>query len=261
MSEPAPHLPAGFVRFRVGTTEVVVNRRVADAFREALAAGTLYEYASRHPQARALRGRGVVYAAPLPGDVEHAVIRHNHHGGMFAALTRDVFRPPTRAPRELQTSERLRRAGVPSPEILGYALYAAGPLLRRVDVVTCEVRNAFDLSAAITSDDAELRSSALAATGRLVGRLSAAGARHRDLNVKNVLLTEDRDGSLRALVLDVDRVVFPDDRTNVLSQNLARLFRSARKWRDDHGAHATEAELRELARAARAQPASARTRA
>lgn len=258
---PAPYLPAGFVQFRIGSTEVVANRRVADAFRTALEAGTLYRYAERHPEAHALTGRGVVYAVPLPGDVERVVVRHNHHGGMFAAVTRDVFRPPTRAPRELRTSERLRRAGVPTPEMLGYALYAAGPLLRRVDVVTCEVPNAFDLSDAILSDDAELRVAALQAAGRLVARLSDAGARHRDLNVKNILLTEDRDTTCRALVLDVDRVSFPDDPQTVLAQNLARLFRSARKWRNDHGALVTEAELRELARAAHAHPATARTRA
>ncbi len=258
MSEP--HLPTGFVRFRVGTTDVVAHRHAADGFRAALAAGTLYKYAEQHPEARPLRGRGVVYAVPLPGDAESVVVRHNHHGGMFAAITRDVFPPPTRAPHELLTSERLRRRGVPTPAMLGYALYPAGPLLRRVDVVTREVRNAFDLSAAITSPDAELRTAALHATGRLVRRLSEAGARHRDLNVKNVLLAEDGDGALRALVLDVDRVAFPEDRTNILTLNLARLFRSARKWRDEHGAKVTESELRELARAARAQPASARTR-
>ena len=68
-------------------------------------------------------------------------------------------------------------------------------------------------------------------------------SRHHERNVKNVLLTRASHG-LEAWVLDVDRVVFgPADSPTVRSGNLARLRRSARKWRDRHGATFDDAEL------------------
>src|SRR5690348_12686836 len=97
--------PDGFVKFAVSRAEVVCATHVADAFRQALTAGTLYKYAEAHPRVRSLAGRGVVYAVPLPGDVEDVVIRHNRHGGLLAPITGDLFRAPTFAPHELMISE------------------------------------------------------------------------------------------------------------------------------------------------------------
>ena len=241
-----PALPAGFVQFTVGQAEVVCAGHVAGAVRQALSEGTLYQFAERHPEAQALTGRGVVYAVALPGGVEHAVIRHNHHGGHFAALTRDLFRPPTRAPRELRLSERLQRAGVPTPAMLGYVLYPAMLGLKRVDVMTRLVPDSQDLSHVLMSTDAGVRAHAWHATALLTAALSHAGARHHDFNVKNVLLCGND-----ALVLDVDRVTFGGAGAEVLEANLARLFRSARKWRDRYGARVADAELDDVAASAR----------
>ena len=80
MHAPVAMLPAGFVRFSAGGSDVVCARHVADAVREAMNAGTLYRYGEQHPQARSLAGRGIAYAVPLPNDVERVVIRHNRHG-------------------------------------------------------------------------------------------------------------------------------------------------------------------------------------
>ena len=236
--------PAGFVKFTAGRAEVVCAPHVADAFRLALAAGTLYEYAEKHPRARSIAGRGVVYAVPLPGDVEDAVIRHNRHGGLLAPITGDVFRTPTFAPRELEISERLHDDGVPTPRMLGYVRYDVVPGFQRADVATREVKNSFDLSAALMSDDAAHRSRAIAAAADLVVTLGVIGARHADLNVKNILLREEA-GTLRAMVLDVDRVVFGEPEI-VYDLNLERLLRSARKWQTVHGARVTKGELDEL---------------
>jgi hypothetical protein len=41
---------------------------------------------------------------------------------MFGPVIGELFRYPTRAPHELETSERLRRAGVATPTMLGYAI-------------------------------------------------------------------------------------------------------------------------------------------
>lgn len=251
--------PSGFVRFVIDSSEVVCAKHIAEAVLEALRAGTLYRYAESHPQARPLAGRGVAYAAPLPGDIEHVVVRHNRHGGMLARFTRDLFRPPTLAPLELRISERLRRVGVPTPVMLGYVVYAAPAGFRRADVMTREVRQSRDLSVAIMSDDRSNRERALAATAALVAAMSDAKAQHHDLNVKNVLLHDASDGTVEALVLDVDRVTFVDDSESAREGNLARLLRSARKWQSVHGAPVTAEELEALAAAARERPPLAST--
>lgn len=239
-------LPAEFTRFSAGRSEVVCARPLADALGEIVARGTLYDYAARHPAARALVGRGTVYAVPLGG--EQAIVRHNRHGGLLAPLTGDLFLAPTNAPRELELSRQLDAHEVPTPVMLGYVLYPAPLGFCRVDVVTREVSRSFDLSTALMSDNAAHRMTAIAAAADLVLSLSAVGAHHADLNVKNVLLhpSAKSDGALDALVLDLDRVTF-DEPEIVLELNLARLLRSARKWQRKHGARVTQAELDELA--------------
>ena len=246
MTDPGP-LPAGFVRFSVGRTEVVCADYVADATRRALASGTLYAFAATHPSARALAGRGTAYAVTLPADVERVVVRHNRHGGKLATITGDLFRAPTRAPYELATSERLRRSGVATPTMLGYAIYPSSlPGLRRVDVMSREVTDSFDLSAVFMDSDAGHRIEAWHATRRLVDSLSEIGARHHDLNVKNVLLRHGMHDGLEALVLDVDRVEFRPPGENVARDNVERLLRSARKWQTMRRAPITDAEIAEL---------------
>ena len=247
MGDAGAPLPADFTRFTAGRAEVVCATHLALMFREIVPRITIYEYAAHHPQGRALAGRGTAYAVPLPTDVDHIVVRHNRHGGLLAPLTRDLFRPPTRAPLELRLSHKLIEHGVPTPVMLAYVVYPAPFGFCRVDVVTREVPNSFDLAVAFTSDDEALRAQAIAATTDLVVALSAVGAHHADLNIKNVLLHSPRgDGTLEAMVLDLDRIRF-DEPEIVFDWNLERLLRSARKWREERGARVTQAELDELA--------------
>ncbi len=244
-------LPAGFVSFSVGRSEVVCANHIADSLREVLRATTLHEYAALHPTARTLVGRGIVYAVPLPGGVEQVVVRHNRHGGLFASFTGDLFLPPTRAPRELRISQRLLASGVHTPQILAYVSYLTVIGLRRVDVVSREVTDSSDLSYALMTGDPAARKRALSATADLINALSAASARHHDLNVKNVLLREHGGAASDALVLDVDRVSFVSNAAAARQGNLSRLLRSATKWQAERGAQVTSAELAAFAAAVR----------
>lgn len=212
-----------------------------------LAEGTLYEVASRDLGARTLAGRGAAYAIALPVSGIHAVVRHNRHGGLLAPLTRDLFLPPTRAPHELLVSLRLAELGVHTPAVLIYGVQTVGMLFRRADLVTREIPHGRDLASYMMPDVAEdARAAAWRATRALVRALNTAGARHHDLNVKNVLLAPGPVG-LVAWVLDVDRVVFgPANAASVRVGNAARLLRSARKWRDERGAVLDERELAAL---------------
>lgn len=244
-------VPEGYAQAALRGAVVVARRDQLDAVRAALAEGTLYEYAARHERARPLAGRGVAYAVPLPGG-ERVVVRHNRHGGLLAPLTGDRFLPPTRAPRELAIALRLTTCGVPTPEIVAYAVYEAGPLLRRSDVASREVPDSSDLAAVLTGGTARERGAALEATTSLIARLCLCGARHHDLNVKNVLLASGAGAGLTAYVLDVDRVELgrPGD-SRVTEGNLERFMRSARKWRALHGARVDEADLARVAASVR----------
>lgn len=243
-------IPAGFVQFAIGRARVVCTHDVAESIREMLQTGSVFKFAEAHPHARALMGRGAVYAVPLRGNGDRVVVRHNHHGGLLAPLTRDLFRAPTRAPHELHISEELRARGVATPPMLGYVVYDAWLGFKRADVITREIPNSADLSHALMSGNVSRRVAAISAAARLVRTLSAAGAHHADLNVKNILLHSESSGVAEALVLDVDRVTF-NAPSAALELNLARLLRSARKWQRIHGAVVTDGELADLSNLAR----------
>jgi hypothetical protein len=241
--------PSGFVRVAAGRCVAVARAEHEPDARAMLADGTLYEAAARDLAARRLDGRGVAYAIALPVSGTRAVVRHNRHGGLLAPLTRDLFLAPTRAPRELLTSLRLAELGVRTPPVLMYGIQAVGVALRRADVVTKEIVEGRDLASYMMPgvDEAD-RAAAWLATRALVRALNAAGARHHDLNVKNVLLAPASDGQgLEAWVLDVDRVAFGQgNAASVRVGNAARLLRSARKWRDERGGVLDERELAAL---------------
>jgi hypothetical protein len=226
-------VPEGYVTLRRGIANAVVR---ADALLEvdrALASGTLHDFA-RDIADRELRGRAAAYVCRLRDDLR-VVVRHNTHGGAFARLTGDRFLAPTRAPMELAASLRLIAAGVPTPPIVAIVRYRAGGPLERSDVATEEIIDAADLAHVMTQQP-ERHAAAARATADLLRALAHAGARHADLNIKNVLLQPAATG-LRAFVLDVDRVTFHElDSADVRDRNWARLLRSARKWRTLHGA-------------------------
>ena len=233
---------AGYDRIRVGRAEAVAVRAAVPLLRDALARGTLYEAARRHPGSRELQGRQPAYSMPLDGGAGRVVVRHNRHGGLLAAITGDRFLYPTRAPRELDASTRLAAAGVPTPEMLGYVVYRALGAFARSDVMTRMVEPSRDLAAALAKGDDASHRKALDLTATLVAALSRAGARHEDLNAKNVLLGAE------ALVLDVDRVAFGYAPRDALALNLARLDRSLRKRRERFGERISDAEIAALGR-------------
>lgn len=238
------NVPAGYRRFRIGETRVVALEPLAHVIADAMGDGTLYAYGASHPRARKLVGRAIAYAVPLPDDTL-VVIRHSRHGGLLAPLTGDRFLGKTRAPFELATALRLAQAGVRTPDVLAYAVYPAGPMLKRSDVATREITGGRDLAFVLVGHPAAAaKKRALAATATLLVHLSRAGARHPDLNLKNVLLASDDSD---AFVLDVDRVVFGRaGDPSITEANLRRLARSAQKWNRLYGADIEPADIERL---------------
>lgn len=249
-SAPAP--PEGYVAVGVGRARGAALWEAADAVDALLARGPLHAVASVHPERREFTGRLPAYAIPLDDRSRaRVVVRHGTHGGLLAPITRDLFVAPTRAPYELDVSLRLLDAGVPTPELVAYVLYPAGPLLRRVDVMTRLVDDGRDLPTFLGGAPRPRREEAFDAVARLLRLLAACGARHPDLNLKNVLLAPDDTGALVAWVLDVDRIYFgePGD-AGIGEANLRRLARSAEKWRSKSATAPTAEEMRRLREAA-----------
>jgi hypothetical protein len=240
------NLPAGFERLLLGHAIAVARSDFAPHIRQALvgadgAKSTLHDFASRQSGAKPLAGRGVAYSFQLEPSATRVVVRHNRHGGLFARLTGDRFLAPTRAPYELETSLALAKAGIPTPEIIAFALYPPGGILQRCDVCSKEIPASRDLAEVLRTGTGAEKDSALERTAQLVAMLSRAGARHHDLNARNVLLSGDR-----AWVLDVDRVTLGESPADALRGNLARLGRSLRKWRDRFGVAISDSDISAL---------------
>lgn len=243
--------PPGYERLLLGHAVAVARSDYAISIRGSLVGAdgtrsTLHEFAARQPTARRLHGRGPTYAVTLPHNSGRVVVRHNRHGGLLGALTGDRFLAPTRAPLELDMALSLGRLGVPTPDVVAFALYPPGGLLQRADVASQEIAGGRDLADILSRDGSPERAAALDATAHLLGAMARAGARHPDLNAKNVLLTYEL-----AYVLDVDRMSLGGDPDVVMTRNLGRLLRSLRKWRDRFGARVSERDIAELESGAR----------
>lgn len=220
--------------------------------------GTLYDWAASQPQPRALRGRAPVYIASLPTSQTPVVVRHSWHGGLLSPVTRDLFRRPTRAPLEYRHSRELLHRGIPTTDVLGYALYHAPFGLARVDVVSRYVEQTADLGMVLAelapSIDCE---TALDATLGLLVQLSHHGIVHPDLNVKNILLHTPIGVAPYAMVIDVDVVVIGGfTPARAMERNVARLVRSLHKWNRQFGCEMADARIAEFAQSALARTAT-----
>jgi len=250
---------SGYEHMRPNGKDVLVAAPLAPWVKDIIQTGTLYDYAAAAEGALAFQGRAPVYVIPFGSDGIRVAVRHVMRGGLIGKFIRDRFFPPTRALREMVTSIRLRMAGVPTPEVLAIATYPAWGPFRRADVMTRYLDGSADLATVFgdARNDPQRRP-ILDAVIRLLMQLTAAGAQHPDLNLRNILILATDDG-YAASVLDVDRIHFhvPGD-PMIARANLDRLTRSLRKWRARTGARANalpDADLDYLAGAAATRPA------
>jgi 3-deoxy-D-manno-octulosonic acid kinase len=238
----------GYLHRVVDKCRVVALDWAATAVMDALGSGTLHEWASARPERNQMHGRGVIYAVELPtAPATQVVVRRNRHGGLFQGVTGEYFLAPTRAPLELATALQLAAAGIPTPEVIAYAIYPAFGMFARSDVMTRRLPEGDDAPAAWSSAGTADRGSILIAIAQLLRALAQAGAWHADLNLKNIYIAGTGTGAEpTAYLLDVDRVTFPGG-ADISDRNFKRLARSIRKWRTRRGLDFDEESLAELA--------------
>ena len=255
MTDAGPSAPPGYTRITVGDTTVIARHDAVAGVQDALGqVRTLHGWAATAPGARPFQGRTTAWGATLPRGGPAVVVRHARHGGLFAPLTGDRFLWPGRAPWELEVSERLRASGVPTPAVVAYVLYPAGPGFCRCDVATARLPEGGDLPQVWQDADAGARDGILTAVAALVRALGLVGAHHEDVNAKNIYLAREGAG-WRAFALDVDRVRFlPTGDTRATALNLARLTRSLRKSRQRLGLPVTDDEIARLERRTTKRP-------
>ncbi len=234
MSARLPDVPPGYVVHRISDTVLVLERGQSDPLVQLRLADpavrrTLFARA-------AVRGRGRTPSVPLRPDV-FAVLRRYRHGGLLAWLTRGLLLGPGRPLRELRVTARAQASGAPVPQVLCLALWPVlGPLWSAL-IGTREERPARDLLDELAARPAARERERLAAeVGGAVRRLHDAGVAHRDLQVRNIVVTPDP--TRRIVLVDLDRATFhryglvPTRRR---AANLGRLVRSLVKmgvWSD-----------------------------
>jgi hypothetical protein len=85
------------------------------------------------------------------------------------------------------------------------------------------------------------------AVAALIASMTMAGARHPDLNIKNILVTRHDGGAVYAQVIDVDRVWFDQPlHHRVTERNIHRLTRSLEKWRRLHGLQIDDFDIQSI---------------
>jgi 3-deoxy-D-manno-octulosonic acid kinase len=174
-------------------------------------------------------GRAPHPVVALPGG-ERAVVRAYRRGGAVRHLNRGRYFLGHRAFAELLAAEAARRGGVRTPLPLAAAEHRAG-IGYTAHFATLWVPGARDAAAWLADAAPADRLPALREAGVQVGRMHGSGVAHPDLNLRNLLVVDEDDGSATVYLLDFDRArVSPDPVSpRRRAADLRRLARSVRK--------------------------------
>ena len=235
-----PKIPHGFSVITTEKTELVVR----DLYKARLMERGIHNpdalIRRQGDKAQLMEGRGFLVSLPMDEKgSERMVIRHYEHGGIFRALTKDLFIKGSRPFRELVVTEMARKAGLPTMEIL---VAIKRPVLwpfYRGDLVSREIPNSVDLIQYFTRlgkprDKKQLseKRELIRQAGRLVREMHELGIYHADLHLKNFIVQRARGTMGPLYIIDFDRsmIIHPLESGKWFA-NLLRLDRSVEKWR------------------------------
>jgi 3-deoxy-D-manno-octulosonic acid kinase len=182
---------------------------------------------------RFLSGRTPHPSIPIDGG-KWMVIRQYSHGGIFRAITRNIYLFGSRSFRELALTEEIRSCEIPTIQPIGAIHRPILPFLYQPYFLSLEVPRAKDLIQYFqevgphpVGEPLFLKRKIIRSAGILLRRFHEAGFFHGDLQLKNILAVGDQP-----LLIDFDRsyrkkVLFMRERI----KNLLRLNRSVEKWR------------------------------
>ncbi|GIW44425.1 MAG: 3-deoxy-D-manno-octulosonic acid kinase [Candidatus Binatia bacterium] len=189
-------------------------------------------------------GRDFIVVAPVGG--RSVVIRPYRRGGMARYILRETYwgwHP--RSFREFRCLLELHRRQVPVVAPIGAAALWMGFGFYGAWLVTLYVDHSLTFWEWLQRRPArEERAHVVDLLAQALARLHTAGARHPDLNLRNVLVQRDPTGSVRVVLVDFDRVVLGKSPQSPRVA-LQRFWRSARKL-DPPATHWTALDQQKL---------------
>ncbi len=179
------------------------------------------------------KGRTFHPSIPLE-EGKRMVLRRYSHGGLLRAITGKLYLFGERSFRELAFTEEIRSCGIPTIPTIGAIHHRIFFPFYQAYFLSLEVPHAVDLikyfdgiKAHPSRENIPSKRKTIRSVGLLIRQFHQAGFFHGDLQLKNILVAEDK-----LLLIDFDRSY----RKSTLSareriKNLLRLNRSVEKWR------------------------------
>ncbi len=180
-----------------------------------------------------LKGRTLHPSIPL-GDGKRMVLRQYSHGGLFRAITGNLYFFGERSFQELALTDEIRSCGIPTILTIGAIHHRVFFPFYQAYFLSLEAPGAMDLiqyfreiGANPCRENISSKRKIIRSVGHLIRRFHEAGFFHGDLQLKNILVAGDQ-----LLLIDFDRSYRkPALSTREKVKNLLRLNRSAEKWR------------------------------
>jgi len=186
---------AGFASF----SEIRKSGHVA-WIHEDLGAVPLEEFWARPEPIPGAKGRGGVGRLTIAG--RELVVRPYRRGGALGSLLSDRYSQPHRARQELEVLHRLQQEGVPVVVPVA-ALAKKGRAFWRLRLCTEWLADALPVPAFLARYPDRRRQTS-ESVGLVIRLAFAAGLRHPDLHLDNVLVSL-RGDKVRAVLVDLDR--------------------------------------------------------
>jgi 3-deoxy-D-manno-octulosonic acid kinase len=222
-------LPPDFVIREIGQATLVIRREWEEPL---ISSGILTDQP----------GSSAIQETPIPGGRESAsivtvaavgklVVRRYRRGGLIGKILVDRYLSASRPFRELAVLSLAGARGVPVPEVLGASSTRAGLFRHRGRIVTRLVPESRTLPAFIREkrDESRRVEDVLKKAGAAIKAMHDAGIYHADLNMNNILVTDQG----RIVLIDFDNARTLDGMSAARrAANLRRLLRSLRKLRE-----------------------------
>jgi hypothetical protein len=226
-SRPVAAIPPAYRTVEDGRRRVIVREDSLEVARE-----SGFVRGERRGTERGVEGGRTIH--PLVDVPPHGtwLWKRCRRGGAAAHLLRDRYLRIGRFLEELRVLEQARRAGIPVTDLAALAITRVAPGVHRVEQLIRHEAETRTLAALLADPtlDASARSVALAAVAEAIARLHAAGLRHGDLNLRNILVRESSLGRAGApppvILIDLDPPPPTRREAHSAEGNLLRLLRS-----------------------------------
>ena len=233
-------LPTGYCLFEKGNVSIVACEVYLEQLLE-LGIDNPNRVLEKRKNAKFFTGRKQLISIPLTENAgsKRIVIRQYAHGGFFRKITRDIFFTWLSRPiRELIVSEKAREKNIPTPKILAAITETIFFPFYKAYLITDEIPDSMDAQnylKEVKNVDSHSRvrdkSYLIEKAAKVIRKMHEAGIYHADLNLKNILIGNLREGEKKIYLLDFDKAIVQKKLSERQKRrNLLRLNRSVNKF-------------------------------